>query len=346
MTWQLDATAVSALLDAREITPLRLLEQSLARLDALEPVLNAFTHVDRGAVAAATAATARQAAGARLGPLDGDPRVSERQHLRRRALPARWGSLLFREHLPGRDDICVERLRAAGAVIVGKTTTPELAMSGRTDSRHPRRRGDPSPGGVSRQPVMTAYRQQALACAALLSAGPGSPRDLRTVAPDAVRILLRNVYGWFERTERGVYQLPADGGAALRPWPDASVVHASNALALPGTLAFSQGEVAATYRNEFYPGRLLKRQSAWRDSLAVAIGSRDTRPVRITNPADLCTTLPVKRPKPSPRRFPGVRSRRPPPAVAGSGSSARSRTAPPEAVSCRSGPDPARHRRW
>jgi Asp-tRNA(Asn)/Glu-tRNA(Gln) amidotransferase A subunit family amidase len=72
MTWQMDATALSALLDAREITPLQLLDQTLARLDALEPVLNAFTHVDRdGAAAAATAATARQAAGARLGPLDG-----------------------------------------------------------------------------------------------------------------------------------------------------------------------------------------------------------------------------------------------------------------------------------
>ena len=74
MTWQLDATAQSALLDAREITPTRLLDQALARLDALEPVLNAFTHVDRdGASAAAKAATARQAAGARLGPLDGIP---------------------------------------------------------------------------------------------------------------------------------------------------------------------------------------------------------------------------------------------------------------------------------
>jgi hypothetical protein len=58
---------------------------------------------------------------------------------------------------------------------------------------------------------------------------------------------MRNVYGYSERssTKRGVYQLPADGRASLRRWPGASVVHASNALALPGTLAFSQGEIAA-----------------------------------------------------------------------------------------------------
>jgi aspartyl-tRNA(Asn)/glutamyl-tRNA(Gln) amidotransferase subunit A len=135
MTWRLDATALSALLETREITPLQLLDQALARLDAFEPVLNAFTHVDRdGALAAARAATDRQAAGARLGPLDGIP-VSVKDNIFVAGLPARWGSLLYRDHVPDRDDICVERLRTAGAVIVGKTTTPEFAMLGRTDSR-------------------------------------------------------------------------------------------------------------------------------------------------------------------------------------------------------------------
>ncbi len=90
---------------------------------------------------------------------------------------------------------------------------------GRLLSEHVRRAGDPSPGGSTRQPVMTAYRQQALACAALLQAGPGRPRDLRAVAPDAGAILLANVYGWFERTERGVYRLTGVGEMALRRWP-------------------------------------------------------------------------------------------------------------------------------
>ena len=43
--------------------------------------------------------------------------------------------------------------------------------------------------------------------------------DLRAVAPDADRILLRNVYGWFERTEPGHYRLTTLGEAALQRWP-------------------------------------------------------------------------------------------------------------------------------
>ena len=96
---------------------------------------------------------------------------------------------------------------------------PNQRRRSRVLSEHARRRGDPSAGGSSRQPIMTAYRQQALACAALLQAGPGRPRDLRAVAPEAGRILRHNFYGWFERAERGVYRLTADGEAALRRWP-------------------------------------------------------------------------------------------------------------------------------
>jgi hypothetical protein len=66
---------------------------------------------------------------------------------------------------------------------------------------------------------MTAYRQQALACAAAMSDGPRRVRDLRSHAPDAGKILLHNVYGWFDRAERGVYMLTEAGRAALKRWP-------------------------------------------------------------------------------------------------------------------------------
>jgi hypothetical protein len=86
---------------------------------------------------------------------------------------------------------------------------------------HKRRQGDPVLGGsTTRAPLMTAYRQQALACAAALAGGPKRPRDLKAQIPDAPKILLRNVYGWFINAERGVYTLTDAGRAALERWPE------------------------------------------------------------------------------------------------------------------------------
>jgi hypothetical protein len=84
---------------------------------------------------------------------------------------------------------------------------------------HQKRRGDPVPGGSTRTPMMTAYRQQALGCAALLAAGPLRVRDVRAGVPDAGKILLSNVYGWFERLDKGVYGLTDAGREALIRWP-------------------------------------------------------------------------------------------------------------------------------
>jgi hypothetical protein len=84
---------------------------------------------------------------------------------------------------------------------------------------HQRRRGDPTMGGAVKSPIMTAYRQQALACAASLVAGPRRTRDIKVEIPDAPKILLSNVYGWFIRTERGVYGLTDEGRSALVRWP-------------------------------------------------------------------------------------------------------------------------------
>jgi hypothetical protein len=84
---------------------------------------------------------------------------------------------------------------------------------------HRRRRGDPAAGGSSRTPIMTAYRQQALSCAAGLTDGPKRPRDLKPGRPNAPRILLHNVYGWFARIDRGIYDLTDAGREALQRWP-------------------------------------------------------------------------------------------------------------------------------
>jgi len=83
---------------------------------------------------------------------------------------------------------------------------------------HRRRKGDPTIGGSTRRPIMTAYRQQALACAAALARAPARPRDLKPTMPDAPKILLSNVYGWFDRVERGIYKLSNAGKSALLQW--------------------------------------------------------------------------------------------------------------------------------
>ena len=96
------------------------------------------------------------------------------------------------------------------------------ARRSRLVDEHQRRQGDPVEGGGSHAPIMTAYRQQALALAAALAGQPGRPRDLKANAPDAAKILLNDVYGWFARIERGVYALTDSGRAALTRWPQAS----------------------------------------------------------------------------------------------------------------------------
>ena len=87
-----------------------------------------------------------------------------------------------------------------------------------------RRVGDPTAGGSSRKPVMTAYRQDALRCARILGQhGPKKVAELRAAAgvERAGPMLQRDVYGWFERVERGVYRLTPNGAQALLQFEDA-----------------------------------------------------------------------------------------------------------------------------
>lgn len=103
--------------------------------------------------------------------------------------------------------------------VIVNSVTPMPRTNPKRRSRlvreHQRRRGDPALGGSTRTPIMTAYRQQALICAEALFDGPLRPRDIKPKAPDAGKILLGNVYGWFERVRNGVYQLTETGREAV-----------------------------------------------------------------------------------------------------------------------------------
>jgi aspartyl-tRNA(Asn)/glutamyl-tRNA(Gln) amidotransferase subunit A len=152
--WALDAADLAAAYRTGELTPVQALEACLARAEAVTPALNAVVTFDRaGAAAAAADSAARWRAGAPRGPLDGVP-VTVKDNLFVGGLRATWGSRLFADHVAPRDDIPVARLRAAGAVILGKTNTPEFALSGFTDNPVFGSTGNPwapdlQPGGSS-----------------------------------------------------------------------------------------------------------------------------------------------------------------------------------------------------
>ncbi|WP_029060098.1 DUF2161 domain-containing phosphodiesterase [Stappia stellulata] len=81
-----------------------------------------------------------------------------------------------------------------------------------------RRVGDPNTGGSTRVTLVTAYRQDALRCAAHLAAnGPSRGAEVAkaTGVANATRLMADDHYGWFERVERGVYALTPKGTAAL-----------------------------------------------------------------------------------------------------------------------------------
>lgn len=156
--WALTAADLTAAYRTGAATPEDALESVLGRIEAVNPELNAVVTIDlAGARAAAAAAGARWRDGQALGPLDGIP-LTVKDNLFVGGLRATWGSALFADFIAPQDDLPVARLRAAGAVIIGKTNTPELSLSGYTDNLVFGSTGNPwapalSPGGSSGGPV-------------------------------------------------------------------------------------------------------------------------------------------------------------------------------------------------
>ncbi|MGH7046934.1 MAG: amidase [Stellaceae bacterium] len=131
------ASAVS-LIDryrSRALSPVEIAETMLARLDRLQPRINAFSIVDReGALAAARASEDRWQQGEPRGPVDGVP-VTIKDLMPMRGFPTLRGShLVDRDQDWSEDAPAVARLREAGAVILGKTTTPEFGWKALGDS--------------------------------------------------------------------------------------------------------------------------------------------------------------------------------------------------------------------
>ena len=128
--WMGVAPAANAIA-AGDLSPVELTEALLKRIDKLDPKLNAFIYVDReGALAAARAAEAEIAKGRRRGPLHGVP-VGVKDIVDVAGLPTTGHSKVLRGNAPAETDaVCVARLRAAGAIVLGKLSTHEFAIGG------------------------------------------------------------------------------------------------------------------------------------------------------------------------------------------------------------------------
>jgi amidase len=121
----LTATELARAIARGELSSRDALETHLARIVSLDAEMAAFVTVD--AEGARRAANDCDAAPAPIGPLHGVP-IGIKDLIDTGGLTTTYGSALFRDHVPAEDDLVVTRLRRAGAIILGKTNTPEFGF--------------------------------------------------------------------------------------------------------------------------------------------------------------------------------------------------------------------------
>jgi len=127
------ATELQRLYRRGAASPLEVMQAVLARVDTVNSSLNAIVTLARESALAearkATAALKRR--GSKVGPLHGVP-VTIKDLTLTKGIRTTWGSRVFEDHVPTEDSLIVERLKAAGAIVLGKTNTPEFGAGGNT----------------------------------------------------------------------------------------------------------------------------------------------------------------------------------------------------------------------
>jgi amidase len=128
----LSATAARALIGTKRLSPLELTQSCIARIEEVDPAVNAMVARDfEGALAAARAAEQQVMRGDALGSLHGLP-LGVKDLIDAKGLPTTSGSPIFKDHIAAHDEGVVAALRAAGAIVLGKTNTPEWGAGGNT----------------------------------------------------------------------------------------------------------------------------------------------------------------------------------------------------------------------
>lgn len=127
--WRLDCCELVKAY-AQGLSPVDVVQACVSRIERLNPALNAVVYMGDVEAHARESAT-RLRAGTARGPLEGVP-IAVKDSLAVEGMPASWGSRLYAGQHRQRDELPVARLRAAGAIVIGKTNTPEFAVEGYT----------------------------------------------------------------------------------------------------------------------------------------------------------------------------------------------------------------------
>ncbi|HXF94460.1 MAG TPA: amidase family protein, partial [Gemmatimonadales bacterium] len=125
------ASHLARLVATGQVSPVEVVRAALARVERCNPTVNAVVTLNQRAEDEARAIERRLARGEAVGPLAGVP-VGIKDVTPVAGLRTTYGSPLYRNHVPTEDALVVRRMRAAGAVILGKTNCPEFAAGGNT----------------------------------------------------------------------------------------------------------------------------------------------------------------------------------------------------------------------
>jgi len=132
--WKISGLQLARMIASKKIKPSEVMEAILARIDGVNPKVNAFCTLARdSAMAEARTADKKVARAKSLAPLFGVP-VSIKDLIFTKGLRTTFGSKMHENFIPDRDEVVVERLKAAGAILLGKTCTCEFGYKAVTDS--------------------------------------------------------------------------------------------------------------------------------------------------------------------------------------------------------------------
>lgn len=129
------AYKLADMIKSKKLSPVELMEVTLKRIREINPKINAYlTVVDEEAMQAARKAEKNLSAGAEVGPLHGIP-ISIKDMQLTKGIRTTMGSLVYKDFIPDHEGTFIRRLKAAGAIIVGKTNTPEFGISFSTENK-------------------------------------------------------------------------------------------------------------------------------------------------------------------------------------------------------------------